>query len=245
MENLEDFYIIGNHIDTEIGKLHPTLIEDYPSLVLHSSILTLDKEEINVYLESLIGSGEAINDDFIKGLQGLSLLEFLKVYNEPDSDFYNLYSQYKQLFELCFKKDTFDLVESDKDLEYYIDLIKDINNIKLEKPNPNPEIERRNKLKKMLQEQKGETVSFESMFTSIEAITGRDPSKMTVYRFYKVFDRIGQIKDYDTSTMHAMVSDKAKIEPWYKNIVIQDKENYITEEQLDKARENKVLQEDL
>ena len=67
------------------------------------------------------------------------------------------------------------------------------------------------------------------MFTSIEAITGRDPNEMTIYRFHKLFERICQIKNYDTSTLFATISSEAKIDLGIK-ILLLVQNKYITEE---------------
>ena len=111
----------------------------------------------------------------------------------------------------------------------------------VEKPNPNPEIERRNQLKKLLQQE--QKITFESMFTSIEALTGRDPNKMTIYRFNKLFDRVAQVKNYDSATLLSTAYKDVKVEPWYKEIAVEKKERYITDSQLQRAKKKEILLE--
>ena len=40
---------------------------------------------------------------------------------------------------------------------------------------------------------------------------------MTLYKFYKYFDRLSQFKNYDTTTLFTTVSSDVKIEPWFKS----------------------------
>ena len=68
---------------------------------------------------------------------------------------------------------------------------------------------------------------------------------MSIYSFNKIFQRIGQFKNYDTSTLFATVSQDVKIDAWYKSTDIEKELAYITEEQLNMARQNKRLQSNL
>lgn len=113
-------------------------------------------------------------------------------------------------------------IKSDVELESYLDLFKEMNCIKVEKENPNPEIEKFNKLRRKIQEAKGEGITYEAMYTSVWLEVNKEPKDLTLYQFYKLFDRISQFKQYDTSTLMATVSKDAKIEPWYKAIKHED-----------------------
>lgn len=68
-----------------------------------------------------------------------------------------------------------------------------------------------------MQKSKGESLTFEAMYTSVGLAFGKDPDDMTLYKFYKYFDRLSQFKNYDTTTLFATVSTDVKIEPWFKS----------------------------
>lgn len=249
MENIPELYILGNPIDTRIGKLYPVKIKDYYEFLKHQYTLLFEIDDL-VKIFKMICQQDSSYNFFVNYLKSSNLFDFLCLFKQDEPReikwMYEFYIKFKELFQFCFKEDVFDLIQSNEEFEEYRELIKNVNYIKVEKPNPNPEIERRNKLKRLLEQNRNDNITFEAMFTSIEAITGRDPNEMTIYRFHKLFERICQIKNYDTSTLFATISSEAKIEPWYKDIAISAKnENYITEEQLRKAKLNKKLQQDL
>ena len=186
----------------------------------------------------------------LESVRQITLFELIKLFDDIDykgtifNDLYELNNQYKELFEYCFREDVFLKVESSEEFEYYRDLIITFNNIQYTKPNPNPEIERRNQLKRKLLEMKGGVIDFESMATSIEVVEGRDVGGMTVYKFSKIFDRIAQFKNYDVTILYSMF-DGREIYPWYQATQTKTEEQYITEEQLERAKLTGKLQEDL
>ena len=98
------------------------------------------------------------------------------------------------MFELCFKSDVFDLIKTDEELSYYIDLIITINNVSITKENPNPEIEWFNKLERMKSKDNA-VVAFKHIYTSVWAYTGQRPPKdMTLYAFFNLFSQVAQFK---------------------------------------------------
>ena len=159
--------------------------------------------------------------------------------------------QYVELFKFCTKCNNdivFELIETDDEFLWYINLIRDMNGVPYEATNPNPEIERRNQLARKLESMRNENIDFESMFTSVCAGWNKLPSEVndvSLYAFYKLFGRVGQFINYNTSVLFATVSTEAKIDPWYKSDVVNKKESYITEEQLNRARNSGELQNNL
>lgn len=239
MDNIKEFYILGLPIDTEIGKLYPTLMKNYPELMSCVGILTFDKNDLVKGLESIVRQTTELQP-ILEYANVVNLFEFIVSFksDEYGSSFLRQpYEQYKKLFELCFREDVFDKVKSNDELVYYTNLIKEVNDIKYEKPNPNPEIARFDRLKKKLQEAKGETITFEAMYTSVLLSSGVHPNEMTIYQFNKAFDRIGHFKNYETTTLFKTVdaSGKLDIHPWYA-MTKEEKPTFITEEQLNKAK---------
>lgn len=240
MDNIRDFYILGLPIDTEIGKLYPTLMKDYPELMNYVGILTFDKDDLIKGLEVIINQTKELQP-ILDYANAVGLFDFIISFkdDEYESSFLRQpYEQYKKLFEFCFKEDVFDKVKSNDELIYYTNLIKEVNDIKYEKPNPNPEIAKFDMLKKKLQEAKGETITFEAMYTSVLLSSGVHPNEMTIYQFNKAFDRIGHFKNYETTTLFKTVdaSGKLEIHPWYATTK-EEKPSFITDEQLNKAKQ--------
>lgn len=240
MDNIPDFYILGLPIETPIGIMYPTLMEDYPTLIGFMPIIQLDKNDISNSLKDMAKENIEFQP-LVDYIHSVTLFEFTISFKSDEykgSFLHDIYIQYKNLFQFCFKEDVFDNIKTDDEFKFYIQLIKEVNDIQYEKPNPNPEIARFDRLKRMLQEAKGESISFEAMYSSVLLSSGIHPNEMTIYQFNKAFDRIGHFKNYDTTTLFKTVdtSGKLKVEPWYRTTK-KEKPSVITEEQLNKARE--------
>jgi acyl-CoA-binding protein len=68
-------------------------------------------------------------------------------------------------------------------------------------------------------------LTFEAIYTSVWVETGEKPDDMTIYQMYALFSRIGQFKNYDTTTLYNTVSGEVKIDAWYKHINLLEKED--------------------
>lgn len=233
MENLKEFYIYGIPIDTKVGKLHFMTVREYYDFIkegyLNSLVLTKD-DLLNKFImlekfdENLKVLTEILSEmnlfDFLKFIEGFSTIDE----NQKQQSYvhvlglFDLYLNFRKMFEFCFKEDVFSKISNSEEFEEYRDLIIEINCIPYEKPNPNPEIEKFNQMRRLIQKHKGESIDFESMYTSVGLAFGKDPDDMTLYKFNKYFSRLAQFKNYDTTTLFATVSSDVKIEPWYKAI---------------------------
>lgn len=246
MDILKEFYIYGRPIETRIGKLHFITVGEYYDFILegHFSHLTLDKRDLIKRINEMVNNSSDVKP-ITDAIGNITLFDFVMIMGSKEiktesEDSYikllkldKLYDGFRELFKFCFKEDVFFKISTSEEFEFYRDLIVEINCIPYEKPNPNPEIERYNQMKRLMQKNKGESINFESMYTSVGLAIGKDPDDMTLYKFNKYFNRLAQFKNYDTSTLFATVSKDAKIEPWYK--VIEDKEETqqtISEEEL-------------
>lgn len=244
MKNIESLYILERPIITDIGILYPFTVKEYPEFMEFIGIILLDKRDIIISLKKMISDNDQLQY-LLNLIKDLTLFDIIML-GKKGIFFKEIYDQYKKLFQYCFREDVFDKIKTNEEFEYYMNLIRKFNAVDYEKPHPNPEIERRNIIKRLLQKNKGEAITFEAMATSIEAVEGRDVGDMTLYKFTKMFERIAQFKNYDTTTMYHMLSNDVKIEPWYKTIVKnEDQYSYITEEQLQKAKKQGRLQQKL
>lgn len=253
MNTLKDFYIYGRPIETKIGKLHFITVGEYYDFIKegHMNCLILTKEDLINSLKQIEQLDNNIKT-IIYILSEVGLFEFIKQLQQHDIDskrkdsyfhilgLCDLYIKFKNMFEFCFKEDVFDKISTSEEFEAYRDLIMEINCFPNEKPNPNPEIEKYNQMRRFLQQQKGEGITFEAMYTSVGLAFGKDPDEMTLYKFNKYFNRLAQFKSYDTTTLFATVSSDVKIESWYKTI--EEKKNdlqTITEEELKSKTQQK------
>lgn len=215
MENIEEFYILGIPIKTDIGILYPIYVKEYPVFVRYLQILNMQNFEFKQIVDTF---KDQLPTDIHQLIQDVHFFEFLRMIKhlkENGGFFFELFNHYIDLFKLCFKEDVFERIKTFKEFEKYRDLIRDFNGMKHNKPNPNPVIERQNQLRKLLLESKGDTITFNAMYTSILVATGNNPNDLTLYQFNKIFDRISQFKNHDTTTLYRILDDKITIEAWY------------------------------
>lgn len=234
MENMKAFYILGQPIETKIGTIRFIKVKEYPQFVKLLGYLSLEKSELLKMFKRLseIDEGAQILFNFLKDK---TMFEFVKEIGKYQIFYYGLdqiYNGYVELFKFCFNEDVFHKIETNDEFEYYKELIHEMNAIPYEKPNPNPEIEKFNKMRRLLKQSQGESISFEAMYTSVWTFLGHRPDEMTLYQFHKLFNRIAQFKNFDITSISALFSEKQKIEWWFKDIVEKQEEQYLDEKDL-------------
>lgn len=235
MDNIPEFYILGLPVKTPIGIIYPIKVKQYLELAKYMQILSMEDWQF----KQMINPESEIYDD-IKDIHFFYIIKSLKdLWDSEENMFHQLYTHYKSLFQLCFHDDVFDLIETDEEFEEYRELIRGVNGIKHDPPNPNPEIEKYNQLKRLLDSKKGDTITFKAMYTSVLATTGNNPNELTMYQFNEVFERIGHFKSYDTTTLFKTVDadGKVEIQPWYGEAKVAEPKR-MTEEQFNKAAQN-------
>lgn len=212
----ELYDITDEFIETQIGKLYFTKVRDRKELYEnHLEYIILQKKDL---LDFLKDKEQILYDS----LEMSNLFDFLIKIKDMQLDKYGLYEiylGYRSLFLFCFKKDVFDEIQLNEEFEYYRDLIVEINCIPYQKPNPNPTIAWFEKLEQQVKEKSGEPISFESIYTSVWVGVGVCPKDLTLYEFHKLFFRIGQMKNFDTTTLFKTVdtSGNIQIESWAKD----------------------------
>lgn len=154
---------------------------------------------------------------------------------------------YNKLFDLCFEKEnTFNEIQSEKEFEFYRNLIREMNCVVYKRESSNPEIRKFENYKKLLNEKKGgSAVTFEAIVTSVEKETGMDSNVMTIYKLNALFTRIGQFENNHTTTLFKTVSNEIEITAWYSEAET-EKERYLDEKyvkQIQEARRTGVVQE--
>lgn len=203
MQDIRDFYILCEPIETKLGTIRFFKVKEYLKLAQYIELIFIQKKDIIKY----------IKEEYRSEFESMPLLNIIKFFKSDD---YNLYQNFKDLFVLSFDKDVFDLIQDDKELQYYLDLIKNMNCLNYEKPSSNPEIAKFNLFKRKLN--KKDAIDFEAIYTSVWLSSGAKPNDLYIYEMYSLFYRTRQFKSYDTTTLLATVSKDAKIESWCKAI---------------------------
>jgi hypothetical protein len=221
MQDIRELYILGQPIQTNIGKLHFIKVKDYHRLIQYIPYLDIEKQDI-------VRAISKIDKDVADSIKDVPFLVLIKELREV----LDVYDKYEEMFLFLFKDDVFDKIENEEDFNYYKDLIRKMNNLPHEEKNPNPEIQYFNDLKKQLEKQRSNGgLTFEAIYTSVWTALGQCPDNMTIYQMYAMFGRVGQFKNFDTTTLYNTVSDQVKIDPWYKHISLMEEEKKTTLEE--------------
>lgn len=201
--DIKELYILGLPIKTRIGNIYFAKVKDYYTVLSFLPYIFLTKEDIYDLFDNKELAKEQLKD--------VPFLTIIK--NIPD-----LYLVYKKMFHFFFKEDVFDLVESDEELEYYLNLMKEMNCLHYEKPSKDPEIAKFDMYDRIYREKKGLVVTFEAMVTSVELMSHQDALEMTIYKLNALFNRIMAFENYRTSVLFATVAPDVQIENWFKHI---------------------------
>jgi hypothetical protein len=224
MKDIKEFYILGLPIDTEIGQCEFIKVKEYPDYFADLQIMSLNKLHI-IYKYHEINKNHEF-DDVIKELEKLTLFEIVTGIPEIQMAYYRVFLKVFDNEEALYKI-------NNQNFDYYRKLIMDMNCVKEEVINPNPEIQRFIEKSKRVKQQESEPLTFADIVSSVVGYNGlsyRDINEMTVYQLYMTFHRIAQIKGYDTSTLFATVStEKIKIESWCKHINLFEEEKHAIE----------------
>lgn len=228
IEDIEDYYILGLPIRTNLGDCHFLKVKDYPNFSQDLQVVGMTKDHfINLIYQSN-------NKEIVDEIKDFSLMQIvLGVMKEE------LLPIYERVFEhFLNRKDAFwSLIKEDEYGEAYFDeeefekirqLILKLSCIKEEKINPNPEIQEAIDRSKRVKAQQGGEINFSTIVTSVSALGGKDYSEineMTLYQLYMNFYRLMQKFSYDTTTLFATVGE-VEIEDWNKKIDMFEEEKH-------------------
>ncbi|MFO1442800.1 hypothetical protein KDN24_06175 [Bacillus sp. Bva_UNVM-123] len=221
MIDIKEFYILGEPIDTEIGKCHFIKVKEYPDYFMDLQVVALTKNHI-ISKYSELNKDNSL-DEFINELNKVDLYDI--AIGIPD-----IAISYKRLFNKVFQEEDIFQFITKHTFDSYRKLILTMSCLKEEIVNPNPEIQRALERSRRVKSKDGEKLEFADIVTSIvgyNGLTYDDIKKFTLYQFYMTYYRIAQFKNYDTSTLFATVAaDKVNIESWSKHINLFEDEKH-------------------
>ncbi|MEC3756000.1 hypothetical protein P9160_00965 [Bacillus halotolerans] len=224
-----EFFITGEPIPTEFGDCRFIKVKEYAFLIPYLSWFKMSKKEIIYTYSKKENNQFGQLDGLIAELKKLSLFEITSIL-----------PNFKEAYEVIFST-VFNGVEileklTPENFEALRDLVLKMSCLKEEKISSNPEIQRANERSKRVKSQDSDMVDMADIMSSVATHTGylyKDINEMTLYQLYMTYYRVGQFKQYDTSTLFATVSpDAAKhMESWGKHIdLFEEEKHYISRE---------------
>lgn len=207
----KELWFLENPIETKIGVCKFIKVREYEKFLILSSVLQTEKTEVIKFIKENNNIPVQDIDEVITSLNALPFIEIIK-----EIKWLGLYEGYSGLFDLCFEnKGSFDLITTDEDLNFYTNLIKEMNCLEFEKPIINPELAYFNKLEQIAKERKGEVITFKSMVTSV-GLYKDNVLDISIYNLHEYFARITYFKNYDTTILIQTVNtEKMNLTPWY------------------------------
>ncbi|GIN23113.1 hypothetical protein [Siminovitchia fordii] len=224
MKDLRELYILGKPIDTKFGKVRFLKYHEYANNI--ESIQLISMNVLHIYYQyKKINKGDnpEINEE-IENIKEHSLFEvalsidyfieaYLKIYrlvlDVEGGETEHIDNKIKEIFE---NEDNFMLMRS---------IVMDMNLIKEEEVNPNPEIQEYIEAGRELERANAEKQSFSDIASSIvvgSGLTYEDVANMSVLQVYATYYRIAQMQSYSTTVLYSTVAEKVKVDAWNKHI---------------------------
>lgn len=228
MKNVKEFYILGLPIETDFGECNFITVKEYPDYFTELNIMSLTKNHlVHKYSELSLKEKNPMLDMFIEEMKKLELFQLVSAIPELEEAYVRVLKKVFNDEEIIKKIDFSNFCDIRK-------LIMDMNGIKEEIINPNPEIQRAIERSKRVKSS-DEKLEFSDIVSSVvgyNGLTYQDINEFTIYQLYMTYHRIAQIKNYDTSTLFATVAEKVQIDSWSKHINLFAEENHsITKEE--------------
>lgn len=225
MSYQEDFFILGQPVETRIGDCHFLKVKDYPKLSIDLQIVSMTKTHFIHAFRSEDKNDEE-NKRLIEHLEELSLLQIIVNYLD------DVLESYIRVFNHFFNYEgALNRVESEEEFESLRQLILKLSCIKEEKINPNPEIQAAIERSRQAKSINSENITFTTIASSVSSLSGKsylEINEMTLYQLYLDFYRLMYKFSYDTTTLFATVGE-IDVESWSKEIDIFEDEKHAIE----------------
>jgi len=222
----KDMWIQGFPLKTEYGIIKPLTIKEYNRYSIEINFLKLQNWEIEKLIKKEYEEDE-IKLDILKS--DFKRNEFITNIRNNVCGIRDEYLKIFKIFIIGFE-DKFFWEINTNEFNNLRKLVLDFNDIFLYEANPNPEIERYNRMKSYMAFKKGKLLVFDTIFTTLMSGIGGghsvdDINNMTIRQFHSLYKRIEFIKAYDTTTLYKTVDTKGDIEivGWDMPIDVEDK----------------------
>lgn len=239
--NFEEMAILGIPIETQFGKVEPLTILDYIELEVQLQVMSFDKKR--VLHEYRLNQDEKIREteDFTEAIKQVASEKSLK------DVIVGLMSVYFTAYVAVVSASLFKHIENEEErlkqaYEFLLDLeSEDFEHLRKILLSVNAQSEQTAFLDPLLQarkeksikfhakDQKEESPSVTTYISSVVTFSGIPYKEVATWNYIQLihaFQRIGQFKAYDTSTLFMTVAgDKVTPEPWNKNFKVNDDSN--------------------
>lgn len=198
VEQQMDNLIMKNYIDTPLGKCRMVKVSEIKDIENYIFYLVMRKFQLKEILNREELNALIDENDFVDLIKKIDII----------------YQPFKEMFQYFFdNENAFDMIENEKELIYYQDLIIKINAIGAKRKSKHAEMQRWQKMREFLQPK----VTLEDIYTSV-GMYRQDIDDMTLYKLNAYFNRISKFMNYYSSVLFATVTNKVKIEGWYESI---------------------------
>lgn len=216
-----DFFLLGEPVETPIGKIEFKKVKDYPDVTKYLSILK-KTDKISI-LKLLYKSG---NEEFANVIANEPLLDTMMILKGSI-----LHDQYASALKYFLGINLIDkdkpVIYTDAELYDYLEMIYHMNVSSFPKRlTGNPEIDRFIEYERKLAERMNSGLTIESIISSVAVFMGltikQVKEEMTIYELHANFYRISQFKAFEVTSMYRMMSDKVSLVEWNKHVDILD-----------------------
>lgn len=241
----EESWIQGFPLKTNQGYIIPTKVKDYYKYILEFDLLKKQGWEVkNELFKQLRANGDEELFNIIK--KDLDNNNFITCIRNNVGGLRDLYNKSFSIFVHDFDEKKFYWSISQNEFDDFRRLILDFNHIPYHEKNPNPEIERGNRRKQIINAVKGGMIEFDTVFSTLMTKEGggylpEQINNLTIRQFYLGFNRIEFNKANEMTVLFKTVDAKDKIEIIDWNKSFREKEDEMIYSSIEDIKKNNVF----
>lgn len=216
-----EFYVTGDPIDTELGKMRFLSYTEYLKNI--QSILIINMNVLHIYhhYRKVFEKSDEETLELVEKLKEESLFNIVRSRED-------ILREYIRIYTLVLNEESaYEIVGDEELFDFYRALFMDMNLQKESEVSPNPEIQKGIDRSRKIKSEASKTSSTD-IITSIVAGTSipfKDVCEMTVFQVNALFQRYGVMKRYDAEVLFSTVSSEVEITSWSQNIDLFENES--------------------
>jgi|LGOV01.1.fsa_nt_gb hypothetical protein len=211
--------INGFPLNSDYGLLRPIKVYEYEMFMKYVNFLKKTSKNIKaLFLNEMMKTND--NKDSIKEFRDLLINNEMVIFMHQN--YFETKVFIEDLIRLAFVDNEeldvetvfINATKSDKEWDKFRKYVLAFNGIVTKDESGDAEIQRFNNLSNALKESKGDSINYESTYSTIMAFNGYRPDEinnLTIYQFNALFHRIMAIKNYDTSVLFKTVDSKGTV----------------------------------